>query len=119
MPRSLPNVQQRTYQGQGAPPSARSSPESAQKEQQFHNMPLWLTRPFAPGPVVTGFGVFSGQSAQEAAEIASPRNRSTMLRMALVWLRLAEYAAKTAAAKECTEFISPASVDGERTQHIG
>jgi hypothetical protein len=49
----------------------------------------------------------------------SPRNRSIMLHMALVWLRLAEYAAKTATRKECTEFISLASVDGERTQHIG
>ena len=42
-----------------------------------------------------------------------------MLQMALIWLRLAEYAAKTAARKECTELISPATVDGERTQHIG
>ena len=33
----------------------------------------------------------------------SPRNRSIMLQMALVWLRLAEYAAKTAARKECAE----------------
>jgi hypothetical protein len=49
----------------------------------------------------------------------SPRNRSIMLQMALVWLRLAEYAANTAARKECTELISPATVDGERTQHIG
>jgi hypothetical protein len=48
----------------------------------------------------------------------SPRNRSIMLQMALVWLRLAEYAAKTAARKECTELIRPATVDGERTQHI-
>jgi hypothetical protein len=42
-----------------------------------------------------------------------------MLEMALVWRRLAEYAAKTVGRKECTEFISPASVDGKRTQHIG
>jgi hypothetical protein len=41
-----------------------------------------------------------------------------MLQMALVWLRLAEYAAKTAARKECAEFINPASVDGERSQHL-
>ena len=27
--------------------------------------------------------------------------------------------AKTAARKECAEFISPASVDSERTRHIG
>jgi hypothetical protein len=42
-----------------------------------------------------------------------------MLQIALVWLRLAEYAAKTTAREECTEFVSPASLDGERTQHIG
>ena len=46
----------------------------------------------------------------------SPRNRSIMLEMARVWSCLAEYAAKTAARKECTEFISP---DGKQTQHIG
>jgi len=34
-----------------------------------------------------------------------------MLEMARVWSRLAEYAAKTAARKECPEFICPASVD--------
>ena len=34
-------------------------------------------------------------------------------------VRLAEYASKTAARKECAEFISPASVDAEQTQHIG
>jgi hypothetical protein len=33
----------------------------------------------------------------------SPRNRSIMLEMARVWSRLAEYAAKTAARKECAE----------------
>ena len=49
----------------------------------------------------------------------SIRDRSIMFEMALVWSRLAEYAAKTTARKECTEFISPATVDGERTQHIG
>ena len=47
------------------------------------------------------------------------RDRSIMLQMALVWVRLAEYASKTAARKECAEFISPASVDAEQTQHIG
>jgi len=47
------------------------------------------------------------------------RDRLVMLEMALVWRRLAEYAANTAARKECIEFISPASVDGKRTQHIG
>jgi hypothetical protein len=33
----------------------------------------------------------------------SPRDRSIMLDMAVVWRRLAEYAAKTAARKERTE----------------
>jgi len=63
------------------------------------------------------------QSAAKCVELArrmdSPRNRSIMLEMARVWSRLAEYAAKPAARKECTEFISPATVDGDRTQHIG
>ena len=51
--------------------------------------------------------------------MGSPRDRAVMLDMALVWSRLAEYAAKTAARKDCTEFIKPTSVDGKRTQHIG
>jgi hypothetical protein len=54
-----------------------------------------------------------------ARRMESSRDRSVMLQMALAWLRLAEYAAKTAARNEYTEFISPASVDGERTQGIG
>ena len=54
-----------------------------------------------------------------ARTMDSPRNRSIMLEMARVWSRLAEYAAKTAARKECAEFISPASADDERTQCIG
>jgi hypothetical protein len=65
------------------------------------------------------YGHFAVKCVQLARTMDSPRNRSTMLQMALVWLRLAEYAAKTAARKECTEFVSPALVDGERTQHIG
>ena len=36
-----------------------------------------------------------------ARTMDSPRNRSIMVEMALVWSRLAEYAAKTAARKEC------------------
>ena len=60
------------------------------------------------------YGHFAVKCVELARTMDSTRNRSVML----VWLRLAEYAAKTAAAKECTEFISPASVDGERTQHI-
>jgi hypothetical protein len=57
---------------------------------------------------------FAAKCVELARTMDSPRNRSTMLEMALVWSRLAEYAAKTAARKECTEFISPASVDGKR-----
>ena len=65
------------------------------------------------------YGHFALKCVELARTMDSPRNRSTMLQMALVWLRLAEYAAKSAARKECAEFIGPASVDGERTQHIG
>jgi hypothetical protein len=62
---------------------------------------------------------FAAKCVELARRMESPRDRSIVLQMALVWSRLAEYAAKTAAHKEYTEFISPASVDGERTQHIG
>ena len=55
----------------------------------------------------------------DVARSMDSRDRLVMLEMALVWRRLAEYAANTAARKECIEFISPASVDGKRTQHIG
>jgi hypothetical protein len=48
----------------------------------------------------------------------SAPDRLIMLEMALAWRRLAEYAAKTTARKECTEFFRPATVDGDRTQHI-
>ena len=65
------------------------------------------------------YGHFAVKCVELARTTDSPRNRSIMLQMALVWLRLAEYAAKSAARKECAEFIGPASVDGERTQHIG
>ena len=61
---------------------------------------------------------FAAECVQLARTMDSSRDRSIMLQMALVWVRLAEYAAKTAARKDCTEFISPASVDGERTQRI-
>ena len=54
-----------------------------------------------------------------ARTMDSARDRLIMLEMALLWSRLAEYAAKTAARKEYTELISPASAGGERTQHIG
>ena len=65
------------------------------------------------------YGHFAVKCIELARTMDSRRNRSIMLQMALVWLRLAEYAAKTAARKECTEFNSPTSVDGERTQHLG
>ena len=55
---------------------------------------------------------FAAQGVELARTMDSPRDRAVMLEMALVWRRLAEYAAKTAAPKECAEFISPASVDG-------
>ena len=53
-----------------------------------------------------------------ARAMESAPDRLIMLEMALAWRRLAEYAAKTAARKKCTEFIRPATVDGDRTQHI-
>ena len=62
---------------------------------------------------------FAAQCVELARTIDSPRDRAVMLEMALVWSRLAEYAAKTAARKERTEFISSASVDGKQTQRIG
>ncbi len=66
------------------------------------------------------YGRFAVKCVELARRMDSPRNRSTMLQMALVWLRLAEYAAKTAARKECPrEFISLASADDERTHRIG
>ena len=65
------------------------------------------------------YGHFAVKCVELARTMDSSRNRSIMLEMALVWRRLAEYAANTAARKECIEFISPASVDGKRTQHIG
>jgi hypothetical protein len=49
----------------------------------------------------------------------SAQDRLIMLEMALVWSRLAEFAAKTAARKPHAEVISEATVDGDRTQHIG
>jgi hypothetical protein len=65
------------------------------------------------------YGHFAVKCVELARTMDSPRNRSIMLQMALIWLRLAECAAKTGARKECAELISPATVDGERTQHIG
>ena len=49
------------------------------------------------------YGHFAVKCVELARTMDSTRNRSIMLQMALVWLRLAEYAAKTAARKECAE----------------
>ena len=62
---------------------------------------------------------FASKCFEQARGMDSIRDRSIMFEMALVWSRLAEYAAKTAACKERTEFINPTSVDGERAQRIG
>ena len=52
------------------------------------------------------YGHFAMKCVELARTMDSPRNRAIMLQMALVWLRLAEYAAKTAARKECTEQLT-------------
>ena len=52
---------------------------------------------------------FSAQCVELARRIDSPRDRSIMLDMALVWRRLAEYAAKTAARKKRVDLEWPAS----------
>jgi uncharacterized phage-associated protein len=62
---------------------------------------------------------FAAQCVELARTMDSPRDRAAMLDMALVWSRLAEYAAKTIARKERAELEWPASVDGKRAQHIG
>ena len=62
---------------------------------------------------------FAAKCVGLARKMDPSRDRSIMLEMARVWSRLAEYAAKTAARKERTEFINPTSVDGERAQRIG
>jgi len=62
---------------------------------------------------------FAAQGVELARTMDSPRDRAVMLEMALVWSRLAEYAAKTIARKERAELEWPASVDGKRAQHIG
>jgi hypothetical protein len=65
------------------------------------------------------YGRFAVKCLELARRMDSPRNRSIMLQMALVWLRLAEYAAKTAARKECNELSARPQTDDERTQRIG
>jgi hypothetical protein len=54
-----------------------------------------------------------------ARTMDSARDRLIMLEMALVWSRLAEFAAKTAARKQYAELISPTTADGDRAQHVG
>ena len=65
------------------------------------------------------YGHLAANCVELARTMDSPRNRSIMLQMALVWLRLAEYAAKSAARKECTEFISPASLEASELCTLG
>jgi hypothetical protein len=43
------------------------------------------------------YGHFAAKCVELARRMESSRDRSVMLQMALAWLRLAEYAAKTAA----------------------
>ena len=51
---------------------------------------------------------FAAQCLELARTMDSARDRSIMLDMAQVWLRLAEYAAKTVARKERAELERPA-----------
>ena len=46
---------------------------------------------------------FAAQCVEQARTMDSARDRSVLLEMALVWSRLAEFAAKTAARKERAE----------------
>jgi hypothetical protein len=55
---------------------------------------------------------FAAQCVELARTMDSALDRSVLLEMALVWSRLAEYAANTAARKERAELEWPASVDG-------
>ena len=55
------------------------------------------------------YGHFAVKCVELARRIESPRDRLVLLEMALVWSRLAEYAAKAAARKGCAEL--------EATQH--
>ena len=65
------------------------------------------------------YGHFAVKCAELARTTDSPRNRSIMLQMALVWLRLAEYAANTAARKECTEFIIQPQLTASELSTLG
>ena len=61
---------------------------------------------------------FASKCVEQARRMDSIRDRSIMFEMALVWSRLAEYAAKTVARKESAKLECPASVDGN-AQRIG
>jgi len=61
---------------------------------------------------------FAAQCVELARTMDSALDRSVLLEMALVWSRLAEYAAKTVARKERAELEWPTSVDGN-AQRIG
>jgi hypothetical protein len=54
---------------------------------------------------------FAAKCVELARRMDSARDRLIMLEMALLWSRLAEYAAKTAPRKESAELGWPASVD--------
>jgi hypothetical protein len=55
-----------------------------------------------------GYQQFAVKCVELARRMDSPRDRSAMLEMALIWSRLAEYAAKTAARKD-SGFVSRAN----------
>ena len=65
------------------------------------------------------YGHFAVKCIELARTMDSTRNRSIMLQMALVWLRLAEYAAKTAARKECAESISQSQLTASELSALG
>jgi hypothetical protein len=61
---------------------------------------------------------FAAKCVELARGMDSARDRSIMLEMALLWSRLAEYAAKTVARRENAKLECLASVDGN-AQRIG
>ena len=65
------------------------------------------------------YGHFAVKCVELARTMDSPRNRSTMLQMALVWLRLAEYAAKTAARRSALSLSAQPQLTASGTLHIG
>ena len=62
---------------------------------------------------------FASKCVEQARRVDSIRDRSIMFEMALVWSRLAEYAAKTAARKERTEFINPPQLTASELNALG